>query len=332
MSSRHLARLRKYAEEETVNEASFSRSLEDAKGDFSPEDVEGGMDRALRAIRSGTRSECKGYCAKVADLVIQRHRAQLSALKGLLGEILGRPVLDFEYNIGMSVDENLKVEATLKGVLDIVRGISEANEKFMQDAKASARIQRSRENGTPEVKAAISNWDRFSAAYKGAQALTVSTGLVVFMVKLLRGTEVANSFCQQAPPGGDNVRLVCTSTDLNKMQDECSCTDSKGKDGPCSSIGGSEHCVALKTCNGFKYTQTCQAGWTYNYQPCDAICARSKATQAVTDSALAADSFFDRVIAFLSTHLTWLIWGPLAVAVLVFVLPWLKWLKPPKKE
>lgn len=332
MSSGRLARMRKIVEEETANEASFARSLEGAKGVDPPEDVAGGMSRALHAIGSGNRSNCKGYCDRVVKIVIQRQREQLSALKGLLGELLGRPVKDFEYNIGMSVDDNLKVPATLAGVIDIVRGIGEANDKFMQDAKASAKIQRSRENGTPEVKAAISNWDRFSAAYKGVQALTVSSGAIVFMVKLLRDIEVANSFCQQAPRGGDNVRLVCTSTDLGKMQDECSCTTSQGHDGPCSSSGGPEKCVALKTCGGYKSTQKCQEGWTYNYQPCGVICAMSQATQAVTDAVSAADSFFDRVVAFLSTHLTWLVWGSVAVAVLVFVLPWLKWLTPPKKN
>lgn len=332
MSSGRLARLRKYAEEETANEASFARGLEDAKEGASSEDVAGGMGRALHAIGSGDMSECKGYCAKVYDLVVRRHRAQFSALKGLLGEISGRPLQDFEYNIGRPVVENLQVPATQTGLLDIVRRISEADDILKRDAEASARIQRSRENGTPEVKAAISNWDRFSTAYKTFMTAAEVGGVAAFLVKLLGGIEVANSFCQQAPRGGANVKLVCTSTDLNKMQDECSCTVSNGHDGPCSSTGGPDFCDALKTCNGFKSTQTCQAGWTYNYQRCDAICAMLKATQAVTDAASAADSFFDRVIAFLSTHLTWLIWGAVAVAALVFVLPWLKWLKPPKKE
>ena len=333
MGSDRLARMRKYAAEETANEASFARSLEDAtKGVDSSEDVAGGMSRALHAIASGDKTNCTGYCDTVVKLVIQRHRAQLSALKGLLGGILGRPMQDFEYNIGMSVDKNLNNQATLAGVVEMTRGISEANDILMKDAKASARIQRSRENGTPEVRAAISNWDRFSTMYKGGQALAVGTSLAVFMVKMLRGIEVANSFCQKAPRGGDNVRLDCTSTDLNTMQNECSCTLSDGHDGPCSSIGGPDKCVVLKTCGGYKSTQTCLNGWTYNYQSCDFICAMSKATKAVTDAASAADSFFDRVIAFLSTHLTWLIWGALAVAVLVFVLPWLSWLTPPKKK
>jgi len=332
LSSGRLARLRRYAEEETANEASFSRSLEDAKEGVPSEDVAGGMSRALHAIGSGDMQNCKGYCARVYDLVVRRHRAQFSALKGLLGEISGRPVQDFEYNIGMSLEDNLKNPATRTGLLDLVRGISEADDKVKQDAEASAKIQRSRENGTPEVKAAISNWDRFSTMYKTAKTLVEVAAVTGFLVKLLGGIEVANSFCQQAPRGGANVRLACTSTDLNKMQDECSCTVSNGHDGPCSSSGGPERCTALKTCGGYKSTQTCQAGWTYNYQRCDAICAMLQATQAVTNAASAADSFFDRVIAFLSTHLTWLVWGAVAVAVLTFLLPWLRWLTPPKRE
>ena len=184
MSSGRLARLRKYAEEETANEASFARGLEDAKEGASSEDVAGGMGRALHAIGSGDMSECKGYCAKVYDLVVRRHRAQFSALKGLLGEISGRPLQDFEYNIGRPVDENLQVPATQTGLLDIVRRISEADDILKRDAEASARIQRSRENGTPEVKAAISNWDRFSTAYKTFMTAAEVGGVAAFLVKL----------------------------------------------------------------------------------------------------------------------------------------------------